>query len=234
MVQEPGPDWTTASLSAPRRVALLEMTRRAGVAILEDDYDHEHHFRASPPPPLALEAPHVIYVSTLSKAIAPGIRIGFVAAGAAVVERLVRLRRMGTRGNDGITQAAIAAWIEEGGFERHLRRGRQAYRERRDAAFSAIERAREAGSDVSCRLPEGGLALWTHWGALDSLALALRARDRGVLSVAESAVRVAPSSAQTTPSHGARMAFSRAAPDELRAAIGIVAEEARTLARSRG
>ena len=158
---------TTASLSAPRRVALLEMTRRAGVPILEDDYDHEHHYRASPPPPLALEAPHVIYVSTLSKAIAPGIRIGFVAAAGAVVERLVRLRRMGTRGNNGITQAAIAAWIEEGGFERHLRRARQVYRARRDAAFSAVERARDAGCDVTCRAPDGGLALWTT-GALST------------------------------------------------------------------
>jgi GntR family transcriptional regulator / MocR family aminotransferase len=225
---------TTASLSAPRRVALLEMTRRAGVPVLEDDYDHEHHYRASPPPPLALEAPHVIYVSTLSKAIAPGIRIGFVAASPAVIERLVRLRRMGTRGNNGITQAAIAAWIEEGGFERHLRRGRQAYRERRDAAFVAIERARDEGCDVTCRLPDGGLALWTHWGELDTWALALRARERGVLFVPETLVRFAPRSAQIATAHGARIAFSRSTPDELRVAIDIVAREARALAPSRG
>jgi GntR family transcriptional regulator/MocR family aminotransferase len=225
---------TTASLSAPRRVALLEMTRRAGVPVLEDDYDHEHHYRASPPPPLALEAPHVIYVSTLSKAIAPGIRIGFVAAPTAVVERLVRLRRMGTRGNNGITQAAIAAWMEEGGFERHLRRARQAYRARRDAAFAAVERARESGCDVTCRLPEGGLALWTHWGAIDTRALALRARERGVLFVPESVLRVATPSARTAVAHGARIAFSRSTPDDLRIAIGLVAEEARALARQHG
>jgi GntR family transcriptional regulator/MocR family aminotransferase len=225
---------TTASLSAARRVALLDMTRRAGVPVLEDDYDHEHHYRASPPPPLALEAPHVIYVSTLSKAIAPGVRIGFVAAPAAVIDRFVRLRRMGTRGNNGITQAAIASWIEEGGFERHLRRARQAYRERRDTAFAGIERAREAGCDVSCRLPDGGLALWTHWSAVDTGALVLRARERGVLFVPETAVRVAPPSAQTAVAHGARIAFSRATPDELRAAIDIVAGEARVLARARG
>ena len=213
---------TTASLSAPRRVALLEMTRRAGVPVLEDDDDHEHHYRASPPPPLALEAPHVIDVSTLSKAIAPGIRIGFVAAPAAVVERLVRLRRMGTRGNNGITQAAIAAWMEEGGFERHLRRARQAYRARRDAAFAAVERARESGCDVSCRLPEGGLALWTQWGAIDTRALALRARERGVLFVPESASCVS----RRRRSHTAPASPSRAAhPKYLRVAIGLVAEE---------
>ena len=108
---------TTASLSAPRRMALLEMTRRAGVAILEDDYDHEHHYRASPPPPLALEAPHVIYVSTLSKAVAPGVRIGFVAAAGEIIDRLVRLRRTGARGNDGVTQAAHRR-VDRGGRPR--------------------------------------------------------------------------------------------------------------------
>ncbi len=217
---------TTVSLAAARRVALLDATARAGVPILEDDYDHEHHFRASPQPPLALEAPHVIYVSTLSKAIAPGIRIGFVAAPSAVIERLVRVRRMGTRGNDGVTQAAIAAWIEDGGFERHLRRARQAYRVRRDAAFAAIEHAREAGCRVSCRLPDGGLALWTQWHAVDTWELGLRARERGVLIVPERAMRVRTS---PRPARGARIAFSRATADELRDAIAIVVEEAKAL-----
>ncbi len=178
---------------------------------------------------MALGAPHVIYVSTLSKAIAPGIRIGFVAADGALVERLVRLRRMGTRGNNGITQAAVAAWIEDGGFERHLRRSRQSYRERRDAAFDAVERARAAGCDVSSRLPDGGLALWTQWGELDTFELARRARQRGVLFVPESLVRAVRSVRTTGPAHGARLAFSRCTPGELRAAIGIVADEARAL-----
>lgn len=217
---------TTAPLSAPRRLALLEMTRRAGVPILEDDYDHEHHYRASPPPPLAVQAAHVIYVSTLSKAIAPGIRIGFVAGSPALVERLVRLRRTGARGNDGVTQAAVANWIEEGGFERHLRRGRQVYRERRDAAFEALEGVRASGVDVTCRLPEGGLALWARWGALDSSALAQRARERGVLVAAERLLRVRPGRA---PAHGMRIAFSRATPGDLRTAIRLVGEEAARL-----
>jgi GntR family transcriptional regulator/MocR family aminotransferase len=205
---------------------VLEATRRAGVPILEDDYDHEHHFRASPALPLASGAPHVIYVSTLSKVIAPGIRIGLVAASEAVIERLVRLRRMGNRGNDGVTQAAVAAWIEDGGFERHLRRARTVYRARRDAAFSAVERACAEGCAVSCRLPDGGLALWTQWDGVDTYALALRARRRGVLVVPERLLRVR-SSAQ--PRDGARLAFSRLAPAELGEAISLLVEEARAL-----
>jgi GntR family transcriptional regulator/MocR family aminotransferase len=212
---------TTVSLSAARRVALLEVTRRAGVPVLEDDYDHEHHYRASPSPPLAIDAAHVIYVSTLSKAIAPSIRIGFVAAAADVIDRLVRLRRMGTRGNDGITQAAIAAFIEDGGFERHLRRSRQIYRERRDAAFAAIDVARRAGCDVECRLPEGGLSLWTRWPSIDTGKLALLAREQGVLFVPEWVVRLR---APAGTLHGARIAFSRSTPAEIVRAIAIVAE----------
>lgn len=216
---------TTVSLSAPRRMALLEMTRRARIAVLEDDYDHEHHFRASPPVPLAVDAPHVIYVSTLSKAIAPGIRIGFVAAAEDVIARLVRLRRIGTRGNDGMTQAAVAAWIEDGGFERHLRRARQTYRERRDAAFAALEQGRDRGCAVECALPDGGLSLWTTWAKLDTGQLALRARDRGVLFVPEHLLRVRRGET-TRRAHGARIAFSRATPEEIRTAIGIVIAEA--------
>ena len=165
----------------------------------------------------------MIYLSTLSKAIAPSIRIGFVAAAAPVVERLVRLRRMGTRGNDGITQAAVASWIEDGGFERHLRRSRLVYRERRDAAFAAIEEAQRSGCRVSCDLPDGGLALWTRWAALDTWRLARRAREHGVLFAPERLLRVTP-----RRSSGARFAFSRHTPEELRAAIGIVARLAGT------
>jgi hypothetical protein len=74
--------------------------------------------------------------------------------------------------------------------------------------------------------------LWTHWGTLDSWALALRARERGVLFIPETLVRFAPKSAQIA-AHGARIAFSRCTPDELRVAIDIVAREARALGRSR-
>jgi GntR family transcriptional regulator/MocR family aminotransferase len=219
----PGRDYpTTVSLAAARRILLLEATRRANVPILEDDYDHEHHYRAAAAPPLALDAPHVVYVSTLSKAVAPAVRLGVVAASAPLVERLVRLRRMGARANDGITQAAIAAWIEEGGFERHLRRARQAYRARRDAAFETIESAGRAGHRVSCDLPDGGLALWTHWEAVDTYALAVRARTRGVLFVPERLVVARPPRRSL---HGARLAFSRCTPEELRAAIGILVAE---------
>ncbi|HLK39684.1 MAG TPA: PLP-dependent aminotransferase family protein [Polyangiaceae bacterium] len=228
----PGRDYpTTASLSAARRVSILEATRRAGVPILEDDYDHEHHFRASPQPPLALDADHVVYVSTLSKAIAPSLRIGFLAAVPAVVDRVLRIRRTGTRGNDGIAQAAVAEWIEEGGFERHLRRGRLVYRERRDAAFAALERARGGGCDVTCHLPDGGLALWAHWGGIDTIRLAERARDRGVFFVPEGLVRVRVAGAQRRS--GARIAFSRLAPDELSRAVSILAAEALALRPAR-
>jgi GntR family transcriptional regulator/MocR family aminotransferase len=227
---------TTVSLAPARRTALIAATREAGVPILEDDYDHEHHFHASPPPPLAVlgaYSDHVIYVSTLSKAIAPGIRIGFVAAANEVIARLVRLRRVGTRGNDAITQAAVADWIEQGGFERHLRRARRTYRARRDSALAAIGTLQAHGVDVSAVAPEGGLALWTRWDGIDTWDLAVRARERGVLFLPERVLRLEASN-PWHPWHGARFAFSRLPAETFAEALAIVADEARKLVRARG
>lgn len=67
---------TTAVLGAPRRLALLELARRRRIAILEDDYDHELHYEGRPILPLASRAPRsVVYVGTLSKVLAPGLRL---------------------------------------------------------------------------------------------------------------------------------------------------------------
>jgi GntR family transcriptional regulator/MocR family aminotransferase len=135
---------TTASLTLPRRAALLELTRRHGVPVLEDDYDHEYHYRGTPQAPLAAwqGADHVIYVGTLSKLVAPGVRIGFAAGPEPVLAAMRRRRALVTRGNDGVTQAAMSAFMVDGGFERHVRRARRVYLARRDAALRVLDVAR--------------------------------------------------------------------------------------------
>src|SRR5262249_14337674 len=80
---------TTVVLSEARRAALLELARLNGIAIIEDDYDHEFHYQGPTIAPLASLDRHnsVIYVGTLSKILAPGLRIGFTAAPRPVIER---------------------------------------------------------------------------------------------------------------------------------------------------
>lgn len=198
---------TTVSMSVPRRAALLEATRRHGVPIVEDDYDHEYHYQGVPQAPLASwpGASHVLYVATLSKLVAPAVRLGLLAGDRAVLEAVVHRRRLTSRANDGITQAALASWMHEGGFERHLRRARRVYAERREAALRALAAAARKVS-FSFDAPAGGLAIWTHWPDHDVLALARHAYARGVLVLPEAALT------RRADAHGMRLAFGHLEP----------------------
>jgi GntR family transcriptional regulator / MocR family aminotransferase len=193
---------TTASLSTPRRAALLALTRRHGVPVLEDDYDHEYHYRGVAQAPLAAwqGADHVVYVGTLSKLVAPGVRIGFVAGPAPVLDAMARRRARVTRANDGVTQAAMSHFMGDGGFDRHVRRVRRTYVARRDAALEVLARA-SARYPVEVREPDGGLAIWTEWPDTDVLALARRALRRGVIVLPEPLLRL------DRGGHGIRLAF---------------------------
>ncbi len=212
---------TTVTMSAFRRRALLALTLERGIAVLEDDYDHEYHFRGAPQPPLAAssDAPHVVYVATLSKLVAPGLRVGVLAASEPLIAAAAARRRIGARAGDGPTQAALAEWIESGGFERHVRRARRVYAERRDAAIAALERAARSGR-LRFHPADGGLALWTEWPGLDTAALARRALARGVAVLPEVLCRMRGSGA------GLRLAFSRPSPRVFAEGISILVEEA--------
>jgi GntR family transcriptional regulator/MocR family aminotransferase len=220
---------TAVTLSAARRAALLGLTAHHGVPILEDDYDHEYQYRGLPLAPLAADraAQHVIYVGTLSKLVSSGVRLGFVAAQKELLDGLARLSRIGTRGNDPLSQAAIAAWMSDGGLERHLRRTRRVYAARRDALVEALQPAVRDGL-CALRVPDGGLGLWARWLGCDSHRLALAARDRGILVLPEGGLRLREGRYE-----GTRLSFSRCTPERLQAAGAELIRIARNLAKNR-
>lgn len=153
---------TTVLLSQARRSALLELARKDRFAVLEDDYDHEFHFAGRPVTPLAASDPHgnVIYLGTLSKILAPGLRLGFVAASAKVIENLARLRSLVDRHGDQILEQAVAELIEDGELQRHARKMCRAYEARRDALVTALRK--ELGGVLTYELPAGGITLWAR------------------------------------------------------------------------
>lgn len=172
---------TLVTLAAARRLELLELARRHRFAILEDDYDHEVHYQGSPVLPLAHMDVHgcVVYVGTLSKVLAPGLRLGFLVAAPPVIERASSWRRIIDRQGDLPTEAAVAELFEDGEVQRHIGRVRRIYANRRAALLDAVDRHLPDAFAIS--LPRGGMALWARAIAGDDTdAWAARALERGV------------------------------------------------------
>jgi GntR family transcriptional regulator/MocR family aminotransferase len=172
---------TTVTLAPTRRLALLEHARREQIAILEDDYDQEFHYDGRPVLPLASNDPHgnVIYVGTLAKSLAPGLRLAFVVAPHALIQRMTAERALVDRQGDLLLECAVAELLEDGDVQRHVRRMRRIYHARRDAFCDVLDR--ELAGIISYRRPPGGLQLWAD--VKPSIDVALwqeRARARGV------------------------------------------------------
>ena len=158
---------TTVTLSPGRRLRLLEVARAHRIAVIEDDYDHEFHYDGRPVLPLASvdRAGVVVYVGTLSKILAPGLRIGYVVAPAPLLERLATLRAVLDTQGDPAIEDAVAELLEDGEVQRHVRRVRRIYRDRRDALADALRR--DLAGHVSFDVPAGGVAFWAR---LDGIA----------------------------------------------------------------
>jgi GntR family transcriptional regulator/MocR family aminotransferase len=172
---------TTVTLKAARRLALLSLARAHRLAIVEDDYDHEFHYEGRPVLPLA-SADHagaVIYVGTLSKVLAPGLRLGYLVAPSPVLRNVSAIRSLLDIQGDLATEAAIAALIEDGEVQRHVARVRRIYANRRDVLASSLRKT--FGDRVEFTPASGGMALWVRLRmALDVEAWARRSVDHGV------------------------------------------------------
>ncbi|MET7328650.1 PLP-dependent aminotransferase family protein [Nonomuraea sp. NPDC005650] len=155
---------TGVVLSPPRRAALMEWAYAGNRVILEDDYDAEFRFDRDPVGCLQGLAPgRVVLSGSVSKALAPGLRLGWVAAPPDLAEAVRRARGELDLGSPVIEQYALAHFLRTGGYDKHLRRMRREYRRRRDALVRALAeelpaarvRGIEAGLHVYLELPDG-------------------------------------------------------------------------------
>lgn len=172
---------TTVTLSPGRRLALLDLARQERLVVLEDDYDNEFHYEGRPVEPIASAdgAGVVVYVGTLSKVLAPGLRIGFLAGPPDAIARAAAHRFFLDRQGDLAVEAMVAELFEEGEAQRHVWRTRRLYAARREALAEAL-RAELAGA-LSFRLPPGGMALWCRVAdGIDPGLWAERAFEAGV------------------------------------------------------
>ncbi len=172
---------TTVTLKAARRLKLLALARAERLAILEDDYDHEFHYDGRPVLPLASadRAGLVVYVGTLSKVLAPGLRVGYVVAPEPVRRSIAAIRSLLDIQGDLATEAAVAELIGDGELQRHVARVRRVYANRREILAKALRRA--FGDGVEFTPAPGGMALWVRFRqSPDVEAWARRSVVRGV------------------------------------------------------
>jgi len=160
------------TLSAERRRALIRLAQQQGVPIVEDDPYGQLRFEGEFLSPLvAVDAElagnnghcytgNVIYLSTFSKTLAPGLRTAWVVAAPSVIQKLVQLKQGADLHTSTFTQMIIYEVARDGFIDEHVRLLRQVYRQRRDVMLAALDRTMPPG--VRWTHPDGGLFLWMH------------------------------------------------------------------------
>ena len=172
------------TLSEERRRRLAELVRRRGLPVLEDDPYGLVRFEGERLPSLLeLEGgEHVLYSSSFSKTVAPGLRVGYLIVPAALASELQPLAASTYITPGLVAQATLLEFLRRGLFESNLQRVCDLLRERRDAMLEALERG-FAGRARWSR-PEGGYFLWLELpDEVDASALLVRASEAGVTFV---------------------------------------------------
>lgn len=169
-----------ALMPATRRQAVVGLLARHGIPLIEDDvYGELFHGVARPKPAKAFDREGlVLHCSSFSKCLAPGYRVGWAAAGR-FSPAVQRLKMMSSLATSVPSQLAVAAYLEQGGYERHLRQLRQALSVSMAKTRHLIERSFPAGTRVS--KPDGGYFLWVQLPEhIDTLGLHRSALARGI------------------------------------------------------
>lgn len=151
---------TGTCLSSARRRELILLAGKYNLPILEDDFVGDLRYEGHTQPSLKSLDPggQVIYVSTFSKMLMPGLRVGFIVADGPVYESLLNYKRLSDLATSTLIQRALDTYMTVGRYQTYLHRSCQMFRTRRDIAVDAINRHLPKG--VSFEIPKGGLFIW--------------------------------------------------------------------------
>ena len=172
---------TGVTLPLHRREELLRLAEASDLVIIEDDFESENNFAGNPIPALKSldRSERVIYVGSLSKSMAPGLRIGYIVAAPALITELRALRRLMIRHPSSFIQRSLSLFISLGHNDAHLKRLAEAQKERGALLLNAL--ARHA---PQCKVTPfgGGGSCWVQLpDSVPAIELAERAAERGVL-----------------------------------------------------
>ncbi|MFE2512922.1 PLP-dependent aminotransferase family protein [Streptomyces naganishii] len=131
---------TGMACSARRRAELLDWARQVDGFVFEDDYDGDFRYDRAPVGALqGLDPERVVYAGSVSKSLAPGLRLGWLLVPDSLAGEVVERKRTMDLGHPALDQALFARFVERGDYDRQLRRCQRAYRERRDVLAAALE-----------------------------------------------------------------------------------------------
>jgi GntR family transcriptional regulator/MocR family aminotransferase len=209
---------TTVTLSPERRVELLNLSTQYGFIILEDDHDYDFHYHSSPVLPLASAdgAGMVVYVGSFCKALAPGLRSGYLVAPQNLINELGKLRRIIDRQGDLMMEQALGEMLDDNEIQRHLKKALKTYHERRDHLCELLQT--QLAEFVSFTAPPGGLALWGEWNPKVNLMRVSRECLKAGLHLPQTLLF------QTERLSATRLGFGNLSPAELTTAVSIVHE----------
>ena len=212
---------TTVTMSLQRRHTLLAHAEHDDFVIIEDDHESELNFSGRPCPALkSLDtAQRVIYVGSLSKTLAHGLRLGFVVAPAQLIRELRALRRLMVRHVPTNNQRSAANFIAHGYHEAFVRRLNVVYRQRAAALKAALSRH---APDLAQVPAQGGSALWvTGPRKLNACKLARNLYAKGVIVESGDVFF----SEDERPSNHIRIGYSSIEADRINDGARIIAQE---------
>ncbi len=198
-----------ATISRQRRLRLLELAVKHRFLIVEDDPYGELRFSGEQVPPIAAlaegEARHwAVYISTMSKTMAPALRIGWLVAPAEVRRRCVGAKAADDMASSAWIQEVVAQYLANGRYQQHVPRIRAAYGARCDALAQALHKCLDGR--VAFRKPEGGMFFWVRLnGEADATRLLPYAIEQGIVYVPGKAFYADPQQADL---HAMRMSFA--------------------------
>jgi DNA-binding transcriptional MocR family regulator len=212
------------TLSLEKRTRLLELAAEYGFLIFEDDPYVELRFEGEPlPTMLSLGgAETVVYASSFSKTVCPGIRVGYLVGPAELIARIRKLATNTYISPNMVAQSIVGEFCHSGAIERSIETVKGALRERRDATASALERHLP---DARFVMPQGGYFLWVDLPEGSDVAqLEAASRERGVIFVKGSDFLIKGGESSL------RIAYSAVPPDQIEEGIARVADAYRELA----